>query len=204
MAYIYTLEHPVNSEIRYIGVTIRTLQSRLYDHCSSYYLKKVNNRRATWIKSLKKQNLKPIIKLLDEVPYDKRYETEMFYIEQFKQWGFDLVNSTKGGSGGTTYVRPKFYHKEETKLKISKANTRSHSTEWIANAAKGAFKPITQYTLDGIILKNWDSTTTAALALGDINYKKNISSCLRGLRNHAYGFKWEYKTIDLQDKEPVG
>jgi hypothetical protein len=56
MAYIYTLEDPISKEIKYVGVTKRSLKKRWYDHCSNYYLKKVNHKTATWIKSLKVKN----------------------------------------------------------------------------------------------------------------------------------------------------
>lgn len=118
MAYIYTLEDPTNNEIKYVGVTKRSLKKRWYDHCSNYYLKKNNHKTATWIKSLKANNLKPIIKLLAIVDDDNRYEEEIFYISLLKSCGFNLKNHTDGGSGGISIKRKSFKHTEATKKKL--------------------------------------------------------------------------------------
>ena len=194
MAYIYTLEDPISNEIRYIGVTINTLEKRNYDHCSKTALSKANSRRITWIKSLRNKNLKPVIKLLVEVPDEIRYKEEEFYISLFKSWGFNLVNSNNGGSGGVYYKQKTVYrHTEETKKKIGLANKRPKSKEWIRNAARGSYKSIIQLTKDHVFIREYESTTTAAIELGNINKKKNISQVLNGLRPSASGYYWKFK-----------
>jgi len=202
MAYIYTLEDPISKEIKYVGVTKRSLKKRWYDHCSNYYLKKVNHKTATWIKSLKAKNLKPLINLLAIVDDDNRYEEEVFYIQLLKSWGFNLKNHTEGGSGGISIKRKFFKHTEETKKRISIANSKPHSEEWIKNAADSHCKKIIKLNLNNEIIKEYKSATEAAKELGDISKKKNISSALRGLRNSAYGYKWKFKeNIESKDKE---
>jgi hypothetical protein len=202
MAYIYTLEDPTTNEIKYVGVTTRSLKKRWYDHCSNYYLKKVNHKTATWIKSLKVNNLKPIIKLLAIVEDNNRYEEEIFYISLLKSWGFNLKNHTEGGSGGIFIKRKPFKHAEETKKRISIANKKPHSTDWIKNAADSHCKPIIKLDLNNNFIKEYKSATEAALELGDISKKKNISSVLRGVRKSAYDFKWKFKeNIESKDKE---
>lgn len=52
-------------------------------------------------------------------------------------------------------------------------------------------KPIIQLSLDGQVIKEWDSISKAALTL-KLN-GSNISTCAKGLRNHCGGFKWRYK-----------
>lgn len=51
-------------------------------------------------------------------------------------------------------------------------------------------KSVLQYTLDGKLIKKWDSQAEAARQLG--KSQGNISSCCMGLRNSAYGFIWKY------------
>lgn len=63
--------------------------------------------------------------------------------------------------------------KEETKKKISKANSVA----------------INQLTLGGEYIKTWKSATYASRVLS-IN-QSNISSCVNGNRNKAGGFRWE-------------
>lgn len=202
MAYIYTLDDPVTKEIKYVGVTKRSLKKRFYDHCSNYYLKNTNHKTATWIKSLKAKNLKPLMNLLAIVDDENRYEEEIFYINLIKSWGFNLKNHSKGGCGGISIKRNPFKHTEETKKRISIANKRPHSEEWIKNVADSNCKSIIKLDLNNNFIKEYKSTTEAAQELGDISKKKNISSVLRGLRHSAYGYKWKFKkNIESKDKE---
>lgn len=94
--YIYTLSD-INGDIRYIGKT-SYLKQRLYSHIKECRTKKVNHK-INWIKSLLKKGEKPIISILDEVDSNYWQFWECFWIEQFKQWGFNLTNQTNGGDG---------------------------------------------------------------------------------------------------------
>jgi len=92
--FIYTLEHPITKEIRYIGKT-NNLKIRLGNHlCNKDRTHKVN-----WIKSLKTKGLKPEMKILDEVDEVDWSFWEKYWIAQFKIWGINLVNETEGGEG---------------------------------------------------------------------------------------------------------
>lgn len=122
---IYTLKNPVTNDIKYIGYTGTTLIKRLASHIKN--VKEAENgsrkwnKRLSWIKSLSKNNLTPIIEELDSSnSIDLIYELEIYWIEQFKNWGFNLVNMTKGGDGGNTTLGKS---KEELRIigiKISK------------------------------------------------------------------------------------
>lgn len=50
--------------------------------------------------------------------------------------------------------------------------------------------PVTQYTLDGAFVKNWDCQADVKRAL-NIN-QAHISDCCRGKRNTVRGFIWKY------------
>lgn len=93
--YIYTLEHPISGEIRYIGKT-NSLERRLHYHCTVGI--KSNNKLGNWLKFLKKLKLKPIINILDETEFNWQL-LEIYWISQFKTWGFNLLNHTEGGEG---------------------------------------------------------------------------------------------------------
>ena len=192
MITIYTLEDPITKEVRYIGKTKKELVERMYSHISNYRLKKEKSYKNSWIKSLKQKNLKPIIKELDLVEEDDWEFWEQFYINLFKSWGFNLTNMTKGGEGSLGGKGCLGYkHTEEAKKRISIANSKPKSKEWIEKAAKGKYKPITQYDLQNNYIRDWESTTTAAIALGNINKKKNINNCLKGKKKSAYGYIWK-------------
>lgn len=203
MIRIYTLSDPTTKEVRYIGKTKKSLVERMYAHTSNYKLKTERSYKNSWIQSLKQKGLKPIIEEVDIVEEDSWEFWESYWISQFKSWGFNLTNMTLGGEGSNGGKGCLGYrHTEEAKKRISIANSKPKSKEWISNAAKGKFKPINQLSLDGNIIKVWESTTSAALALGNVNKKKNICNCLKGKKKSAYGFKWEI--AELKDKEPLG
>jgi len=90
---IYTLSDPTNSDIRYIGITKRGLNTRLSHHISD---KRVNHRTC-WIKSLIQKGVEPQIEILDYANSDNWKLFERYWISQFKSWGFNLVNYSDGG-----------------------------------------------------------------------------------------------------------
>ena len=93
--YIYTLEHPITNEIRYIGKT-NNPKRRLHHHWVVGH--KLKTKLSSWLKSLKKLKLKPIMTIIDETDSDWE-QLEMYWIAQFKAWGFKLTNHTDGGEG---------------------------------------------------------------------------------------------------------
>lgn len=126
--FIYTLAHPSTGEIRYVGKT-RNPKMRYHNHCNKLHNEKTHKRN--WIESLRKQKLKPIMEILDEVLVEEWKYWEKFWISQLKEWGFKLVNHTSGGDGLTLGNQTSFKkgHKlgigrtvsEETKKKISES-----------------------------------------------------------------------------------
>jgi group I intron endonuclease len=53
-------------------------------------------------------------------------------------------------------------------------------------------KPILQFTIHGVFIKEWDSITSAG-DFFNIPYG-NITNCCKGLRKQIGGFVWKYKT----------
>ena len=97
--YIYTLEHPITKEVRYIGKT-KNPKERFHNHCNRLHNEHTHKRN--WINSLRSMGLKPKMNILDEVNESEWKYWEKHWIEQFRQWGFNLVNHTSGGDGLTT------------------------------------------------------------------------------------------------------
>lgn len=108
---IYSLLDPVKEEVKYIGLTSRTLDTRLQEHLTidcRYY-------KGNWIISLKKKGIQPIIELLeDNLTINEAIVKEKQYILLFKSFGATLTNLTKGGDGISGYK-----HTEETKKILS-------------------------------------------------------------------------------------
>jgi len=216
---IYTIEHPITNEVKYVGKTVQNLKNRLSRHIS-----KAKKSKSTpldcWILSLLKKDLKPNIVLLENVEDENWQFWEIFWISQFKTWNFNLKNSTPGGEG----MYNGFKHSEETKKKISiKLKGSNHP----------AFgKPLSKETRKKISLANKNKKSKmknktyfeiyddkkankllkekhkSVLQLTKDNlpikkwnsmkeaslnlniYLSNISYASRGLRKTAGGFKW--------------
>lgn len=102
--YIYALSDPISKEIRYIGKT-KNLNKRLRSHID--YAKNKNRKRryvSDWILGLLKNNLKPIVILIEETTLEIWSEREKYWIKHFKSLQFNLCNLTDGGESNTGYV----------------------------------------------------------------------------------------------------
>lgn len=96
---IYFLKDPENPFKGYIGKSDNPVK-RLNAHFNNNLLIK-KTKKNDWIKSLKKKNMLPILEEIDIVPKSEWQYWEIFWIEQFKNWGFELKNGTPGGDGVT-------------------------------------------------------------------------------------------------------
>lgn len=119
IVYIYTLSDPKNGQVRYVGKT-EYVDKRLHQHIRD--CNKSNNHKNCWIKSVLKNGQKPIFNILDEVEKNNWQYWEIYWIAQFKSWGFNLVNSTDGGECGPIHFGDANPSKRlEVREKISKA-----------------------------------------------------------------------------------
>lgn len=144
---IYALVEPISNEIKYIGKTKQELRKRLSAHI--HESKTSNTKKNTWIQSLKKKGLKPKIEEIDLVLETEWEFWEIYWIAQFKTWGFELKNTDGGGKGQSSEFmknnNPMF--KLETRLKSSKslmgnqfAKGIKHSQETKERVGKGVRK----------------------------------------------------------------
>ena len=95
--FIYGLFCPIENKIRYIGKSNnpkRRLKDHMYDFRTEY-------KKGRWIRSLKHQNLKPELVILDEIPIENWEFWEQWWIEYIKFIGLQLLNYNKGGNGLT-------------------------------------------------------------------------------------------------------
>ena len=118
--YIYTLSHPITSEIRYVGKSTRT-KRRQTEHQSKWFCEKRPNHKNNWCLKLIKEGLKPILTIIDETE-DNWQELEKYWIKYYKDKGFNLLNHTEGGEGQSGRKLSK-----EHKDKISKNNKKTNA-----------------------------------------------------------------------------
>ena len=182
---IYTLTDPRTHEVRYVGQTINTLHNRLHEHIKDR--KGVLGWKANWIKSLHSIGLSPIMEEIDSTSNQEELDQlEIYWIHQMRTWGFRLTNLAEGGRGGSLLP--------PVRQQISATLTGyKRSPEEIERSAVRRRIEIDQYDMNRNFIRTWDSSATAAKSLGDIEFKKNITACCKGIRNYAYGSRWVYK-----------
>lgn len=102
-------------------------------------------------------------------------------------------------------------------IDCDKSNNRVDNLEWCDNSEnqrhafahglnhRGKFgdspkaKSVLQYTLDGILMREWDSIVRVKKECG---YSDGyISQCCKGKYKHAYGYVWKYKEDDKYGME---
>ena len=147
-----------------------------------------------------------IMEIVDEVPIDEWKFWESYWIEQFKQWGYNLKNKNKGG-GGTT----KQNFSPERSIKIGKAQQgmlKSHKGKSFSKEHKQAIKetrsflkdrpvtwlaqPILQYDLNKNLIQEFKSQKQAQIYMNKPN-SDGVGACCRGNQKSAYGYIWQFK-----------
>lgn len=91
-AHIYTLSCPKTKQVFYVGLTIEGLNKRLEGHI--YSMKHNNTPVARYLSF---NNINPIIEELEFYPkisIRNARKKEAYWIDQFRQWGFNLLNRT--------------------------------------------------------------------------------------------------------------
>jgi hypothetical protein len=171
MVIIYTLEE--NNVPYYIGYTTRTIKERKREHKHK----------------LKKQITQVII---DEVEDDECKYWEKFWIAQYKNWGFKLINKNKGGGGVEK-------HTEQTKKQIgnSMKGQKRPTTSIKLKGQKitwdlGTSIPILQFDLDGNLIDEHVSMGQAYIKTGAPS--SAICDVCKGKRRSSKGYLWMYKS----------
>jgi group I intron endonuclease len=196
--YIYTLSHPLTSEIVYIGKTTTSLSHRLSTHIVDS--RRHNRKICTWIKKLTKQGLIPLIEEIDTCSEECSSEMERFYIQMFKSWNFMLKNHTEGGEGLSGFSHSQetrdlksqqvkgennpFYgkkHTNETKMRISNANKNRRMSNEFSEKRREYMKnnPLSRETRSKIAEANKIPIVQLDMDLNYITtYKSTADACI--------------------------
>jgi hypothetical protein len=163
-----------------INITKIYLVENCYGDSNKVYIGKTKNNRKSSHKNTFGNQI--IYTYIDEIESTNREDwkpLESYWIEQFRQWGFEVMNKNKGGNG------PNYLNKNScTLISLNRTN-------------KG-LKPVIQYQpwwkdtdKDKIYIKEWSSAKEASLHLNIV--KSNITACCKKKIKRAGGFIWEYK-----------
>ena len=208
--YIYALIDPRNDNVKYIGKS-NNPQERYKNHINSSRDK--NTHKRNWIKLIKSEGYKPELLILDYVHIDEWRFWEIFYIDLFKFYGFDLVNHTIGGDGAsygnsTSYKKGMIPHNKGVPMREESKNKIREKLVGLPN--KSSHKPIIKMDLDYNIIERYASGDHAHKESNGYYLNSKISLCCSGKRETHRGFKWAYddgfeiKKIEKQKKRKRG
>lgn len=185
---IYELVHPATQMPFYVGKTKNDLLVRLKGHINEAR----NKNSCDKDKYINSLPVNPIIKLIDVVFESDWRFWEQHYISLYRSWGFNLLNVTEGGDGGTRYYPP---------LVARKLTNDQRKKQSLSKLKRGYTKPV--YRIDpnwtkdncdfnGIIL--FPSLSCASKFMGKSS--DNVMSIVRACKNpyaQAYGYHWMYR-----------
>lgn len=209
MAQIYKITNLVNNKI-YIGETIRSIKVRWNEH-KHEALKEGHGFTYPVHGAMRKYGIDNfIIELLENCPDDIRYERESYYIKLYnstdKKIGYNL---TIEGAGGMLYSSEEIKsawdeglginqiakklgcHKSviSKRLRALEISEEEIKQRISFNSSKRQGVPIYQYSLQGELIKEWESASECARQM---NYKQTaISSVCRQEQMSAYGYLWK-------------
>lgn len=95
---LYVLQHPTTLEIKYVGITMKTLKERLEKHLYDVINHSYKSpKKVKWFESLFEENKSPIITLIKEFEtINECKQAEIDYIKKYKDV-YNLVNNSIGG-----------------------------------------------------------------------------------------------------------
>jgi len=192
-------------------MTYMYLIENCYNDSNKVYIGKTKTSRKNAHKyKFGKNIIYTIIDQIDSYNYKDWEPLESYWIEQFRQWGFELMNKNRGGGGVNNHSettrdkmknnnqkseeykeklrKPKGPHSEETKQRMRKPKKEGTGYKlMLANS-----KPVLQYDLEGNFIKEWENRIVAAKSLGKTS-QGAISECCSGKRKSIYGYIWKNK-----------
>lgn len=96
---IYVLSDPETNEIRYVGQSYKGT-ARAEHHWRHKHLRERHDYCHTWIRSLLKKGLLPLVEIAEELDaVEQLNDAEKFWISYFRFIGCRLTNMTDGGEG---------------------------------------------------------------------------------------------------------
>ncbi len=142
--YIYTLDY--NGLVFYIGKS-KNPKERLNKHIKESILKRTYKEKK--INKIISNREDISISILDEVNQHNVDYWEIYWINQFRQWGFNLCNATSGGEGGDYWSGRN--HTTETKKKLSINMYKQMENGFKAPVLKGELNGNSKLTSDQVL-----------------------------------------------------
>lgn len=177
-----------------IHITKIYLVTNCYNNSNKVYIGKTISSREAAHRRTYGPNI--TYNYIDEIQSINRKDwekLETYWIEQFRQWGFKIVNKRKKGGGGLEFHPLKGHSRPDHSLKMKGKISSLRGKTRIYKGRKSPYtgKPIIQYDMQDNIVKEWNNAAEASKYL-NINESFITKTC-RGLYKSTKGFKWKYK-----------
>jgi hypothetical protein len=157
------------------------LVTRCFDNPNNVYVgKTIKSRKNAHKQTYGNQIEYTIIDEINSLDHKDWEPLESYWIEQFRQWGFNIMNQNGGGGGVQK-------HSDITKNKMSKKQLLLSSERKFKIS-----KPVLQYDLEGNFIKEWSSIIEAC----DAGFG-GVDMCVIGGTKTAGGFIWRHKSNPL-------
>jgi predicted GIY-YIG superfamily endonuclease len=206
MQHIYILIDPSNNNIFYVGKT-NNVDYRYYHHLWEAKTNKDNSRKSQYIRMLLEKNLAPNVVVVCSCEDNEWAEKEIFFIDYYKNMGFELTNTAPGGGAYPNWSGK--HHSDETKNKISSAligivrkkgkrgkqNNPQTTPRWDKGLIGRGGKKVNQYDLNGLFIASYNSTNEAALKTG--SFQSSVVRCCNGKLKYTNGYVFKYPINDM-------
>jgi group I intron endonuclease len=216
--FIYILKDPITNEVRYVGKSDNP-KKRLSEHINKS--KHTSTYKNNWLKNLKKNNLKPILEIIDVVDKSNWGELEKKWITHFKEIGSNLTNQTEGGDGGNfgekinlliskklkggkfTEHTLKLMSESAKKRKLSDNGRQSlsekrkgvknpmYGKKQTTHCIESKYKSVLQFSLNNEFIQEWKSLKEVSEYL--LINRNTIRMVCNNQRISAGGYKWKFK-----------
>lgn len=218
--YVYCLICPKTNQPRYVGQTVRTLETRLKEH--KYKKDKKKTHKSSWIENLLKEGLLESLIICELGRYDVSEidDMEAYWMDFFTIQNISLTNIIRGGYGGyreyseernkrislklTGFKRPPMSEKQKKQIgefwkgnknRLNKKHTEKTKNK-ISTTKKGTTahnsKKIKQYDIEGNFIKEWNSSHEAAKELNLSQGNIATVASKNGRRKSTGGFIWKW------------
>jgi len=178
---------------------MKTTKIYLIENCYNdpnkvYIGKTINSRKHNHEKTYGKEIIYTIIDEINSIDYRDYKIIENYWIEQFKQWGFEIMNKNKGG-GGPTKWSDELLSSNENQLRIEKIKNNKERAKKISRATKDI--PLSEERKEKLRGPRPHLVGKKKKPL-DEESKKKISNSLKG--RDAYWIKGKKLSQDTKDR----
>lgn len=223
MAYIYKITNKVNGKI-YIGETTRTVQIRWNQHKTRAKDKRYTEYLYLAMRKYGIENF--AVEQIAECADEDRFKVETEYITKLRSYvgfedcnGYNLVLSQDGPAPINKQEVLNCWNDGLTVVQISErlhlnVKTIRHILRAVnvtedmtlarrkEHSGEHSRKPVNQYTMNGGLIKTFESASAAARFLN--KYSSQISRACVGDTLTAYGYIWQYTDDDnIEEIVPI-